>query len=215
MRPTAHAQKPSMPRRARAFIMLVLASLASSCISPFEARHETLTRSSDQIWLADASQVMLRNAQSRVFETADRGRLLTAIVQAMQDLGFQIEALDVKLGIVSGTRFDPFEGEEVFDPTYHLYDDQSLLLLTRSYRSWGPFLHRADLVRVTVTVRNRNEKQSVVRASAQFYLRAVETAEPYQRFFVALEQALAIEAMQLPDEPADDQAPVAPPQKGD
>jgi hypothetical protein len=203
------------PRPALAAIVLGFALLASSCLSSFEARHETLSRSSDQIWRADASQVMLRNAQSRVFETSDRPRLLTAIVQTMQDLGFQIEALDTKLGIVSGTRFDPFEGEDTIDPTYHLYDDQSLLLLTRSYRNWGPFWHRADLVRVTVTVRNRNEKQSVVRASAQFYLRAVETAEPYQRFFAALEKAMAIEAMQLPDEPAAVEVPVMPTQKGD
>lgn len=196
-------------------IALGFASLASSCLSSFEARHETLSRSSDQIWLADASQVMLRNAQSRVFGTSDRVRLMTAIVQSMQDLGFQVEALDMELGIVSGTRFDPSEGEDVIDPTYHLYDDQSLLLLTRSYRSWGPFLHRADLVRVTVTVRNRNEKQSVVRASVQFYLRAVEAAEPYQRFFAALEKAMAIDAMQLPDEPVSAESPVSPPQKGD
>jgi len=202
-------------KSALAAIALGFASLASSCLSSFEARHETVSDSRHQIWRADASQVMLRNAQSRVFDTSDRARLLAAIVQTMQDLGFQIEALDTKLGIVSGTRFDPFEGEDVIDPTYHLYDDQSLLLLTRSYRTWGPFLHRADLVRVTVTVRNRNEKQSVVRASAQFYLRAVETAEPYQRFFAALEKAMAIEAMQLPDEPAAVEVPVVPTQKGD
>jgi hypothetical protein len=33
-------------------------------------------------------------------------------------------------------------------------------------------------------------------------LRAVETAEPYQRFFAALEQAMAMQSTQLPDEPA-------------
>jgi hypothetical protein len=63
-------------------------------------------------------------------------------------------------------------------------------------------MHRADLVRITVTVRRRNEKQLVVRANAQFYMRAVEQAEPYQRFFTALEQAMALQSMQLPDEPA-------------
>jgi hypothetical protein len=55
---------------------------------------------------------------------------------------------------------------------------------------------------VTVTVRSRNEKQTVVRANAQFYLRAVESAEPYQRFFAALEQAMAMQSMQVPEEPA-------------
>lgn len=185
-------------------LALGLAALASSCMSAFESRHETLSDARDQIWLADDSQVMLRNSQSRVFETADRVRLLTAIVQTLQDLGFMVETLDEKLGIVSGSRFDPSEGDAFLDPTYHLYDDQSLLVLTRTYRNWGTFYHRADLVRVTVTVRRRNEKQTVVRANAQFYLRAVETAEPYQRFFVALEQAMAMQSMQLPEEPAGD-----------
>jgi len=179
-----------------------IALLATSCTSAFEARHESLSDARDQIWRADESQVMLRNAQSRVFETQDRARLLAAIVATMQDLGFMVEALDPELGIVSGTRFDPTEGDGTFDPTYHLYDDQSLLVLTRTYRSWGPFMHRADLVRITVTVRRRNEKQLVVRANAQFYMRAVEQAEPYQRFFTALEQAMTLQSMQLPDEPA-------------
>jgi hypothetical protein len=179
-----------------------IALLATSCTSAFEARHESLSDARDQIWRADESQVMLRNAQSRVFETQDRARLLAAIVATMQDLGFMVEALDPDLGIVSGVRFDPTEGDGTFDPTYHLYDDQSLLVLTRTYRSWGPFMHRADLVRITVTVRRRNEKQLVVRANAQFYMRAVEQAEPYQRFFTALEQAMALQSMQLPDEPA-------------
>jgi hypothetical protein len=179
-----------------------IALLATSCTSAFEARHESLSDARDQIWRADESQVMLRNAQSRVFETQDRARLLAAIVATMQDLGFMVEALDPDLGIVSGVRFDPTEGDGTFDPTYHLYDDQSLLVLTRTYRSWGPFMHRADLVRITVTVRRRNEKQLVVRANAQFYMRAVEQAEPYQRFFTALEQAMALQSMQMPEEPA-------------
>ena len=179
-----------------------IALLAASCTSAFEARHESLSDARDQIWRADESQVMLRNAQSRVFETNDRARLIAAILATMQDLGFMVEALDPDLGIVSGTRFDPSEGDGTFDATYHLYDDQSLLVLTRTYRSWGPFMHRADLVRITVTVRRRNEKQLVVRANAQFYMRAVEQAEPYQRFFTALEQAMALQSMQLPEEPA-------------
>ena len=182
-------------------VVCAIALLATSCTSAFEARHESLSDARDQIWRADESQVMLRNAQSRVFETQDRARLLAAIVATMQDLGFMVEALDPDLGIVSGVRFDPTEGDGTFDPTYHLYDDQSLLVLTRTYRSWGPFLHRADLVRITVTVRRRNEKQLVVRANAQFYMRAVEQAEPYQRFFAALEQAMALQSMQLPEEP--------------
>lgn len=40
-----------------------------------------------------------------------------------------------------------FEGRhetlsDACDPAYHLYDHQSLLLATRSYRTCGPVLHR-------------------------------------------------------------------------
>jgi hypothetical protein len=75
-------------------------------------------------------------------------------------------------------------------PTYLLYDDESLVVFNRSYRTWGPFFRRSDLVRMTVTVRNRNAEQLIVRASAQYYLRPVEEPEAYQKFYAALNQAL-------------------------
>jgi hypothetical protein len=78
-----------------------------------------------------------------------------------------------------------------------MYRDDGLLILTRQYRSWGPFYHRSDLVRLTATIRPRGETQLVVRASAQYYLRAVEDPEPYQRFFRTLEQALFLQANAL------------------
>lgn len=50
-----------------------------------------------------------------------------------------------------------------------------------------------DDVGVTVTVRMRNETQLVGRASAQYYLRAVEDPVPYQKFFRTLEQTLFLQ----------------------
>jgi len=49
-------------------------------------------------------------------------------------------------------------------------------------------------LRMTVTVRPRNERQLLVRASAQYNLRAVESPEPYQNFFAALEKAIFLTA---------------------
>ena len=84
-----------------------------------------------------------------------------------------------------------------YDPFYYLYDDESLLIFTKSYRTWGPFQHRTDMVRLTVTVRPRDESQMIVRAAAQFFIQAVEDPEPYQQFFRSLEQALFIESQLL------------------
>lgn len=177
-------------------VMLVLGLCLAlqGCPSPYEWRHQNQWDSREQIWLSEESQVKLRAAQSRLFETADRRRTLEAIVATMQDLGFMVEVLDEGLGIVSGKKFEPLERPNIgTDPFYHLYDDHSLLIFTKSYHTWGPFWHRSDLVRLTVTVRKRNATQLVIRASAQYYLRAVEDPAPYQKFFRTLEQALFLQ----------------------
>lgn len=175
----------------------------AACLQPYESRHESQWDSTDQVLMSEASQVKLRAAQSRVFDTTDKNRILTAVVSTLQDLGFMITVLDEELGIVAGKRFEELEGSSLgYDPTYHLYTTDALLAFSRRYMGWGPFYHRDNLVRVTVTVRKRNEGQSVVRASAQFYLRAVEDLEPHQRFFRALEQSMFLEA-HLVEEPAD------------
>lgn len=177
--------------------LVLLTSLAAGC-SPYEWRHDNQWDSRDQIWLSEASQVKVRAAQSRVFDTADRLTTIQAVVSACQDLGFAVEVLDDTLGIVSGKKFDDYESLPWGDPSYHLYRDDGLLILTRQFRSWGPFYHRSNLVRLTVTIRPRGDKQLVVRASAQYYLKAIESPEPYQQFFRTLEQALFIQANAVP-----------------
>ena len=185
----------NIPRwHCRAGSLILTVILAQAC-SPYEWRHENQWESRDQIWLSEASQVKVRSAQSRVFETADRLKTLQAVVSTFQDLGFTIEVSDEVLNIVSGKKFVDLEGGQFWsDPSYYMYRDDGLLILTKQYRTWGPFYHRSDLVRLTATIRPRGETQVVVRASAQYYLGAVEDPEPYQRFFRTLEQALFLQA---------------------
>jgi hypothetical protein len=191
---------PQRPAGRTRFLRRVaeLAGLAASLLlvacSSYVSRHQIQWDSRTQIWQAEASQVKVRAAQSRVFDTSDKLRLLEAVVATFQDLDFQVEVLDEELGIISGKKFTGLERPTlVVDPFYFLYDEESLVVFTKTYRSWGPFWHRSDLVRLTVTVRERNESQLIVRASMQFYLRHVEAPEPYQRFFRTLEQTLFLE----------------------
>ena len=175
-------------------VSLGLMLILQAC-SPYEWRHENQWESHDQIWLSEVSQVKVRAAQSRVFDTADRLRTLQAMVSTFQDFGFTVEVTDEVLNIVSGKKFADLEGAQWWsDPSYYMYRDDGLLILTKQYRSWGPFYHRSDLVRLTATVRPRGQTQVVVRASAQYYLGAVEDPEPYQRFFRTLEQSLFLQA---------------------
>ena len=180
--------------------------LLCACVTPQEIRLPVQSDSKQQLLMSDASQARLRATQSRVFDTTDRRRILAATIALMQDLGLIIEVLDEELGVVSGKCFLPSrpfaaDGQELpaSAPSYHLYSGQSLLIFSRNFRDWGPFQHREDLVRVTVTVRQRNKQQTVVRASVQFFMASLTEPEPYQRFFDALAESLAVEA-QLYDE---------------
>lgn len=167
--------------------------LLQGCPTPYELRHDIQWDARTQIWLSEDSQVKIRAAQSRVFDTTDRRRMLAAVISTMQDLDFMVEVLDEELGIVSGKKY--VENERIYgvDLGYVLYRPDTLLVLNRNARTWGPFYHRNNLVRLTVTVRKRNESQLTVRAGAQFYLRAVEDPAPYQQFFRLLEQAVFVE----------------------
>lgn len=49
-------------------------------------------------------------------------------------------------------------------------------------------------LRMTVSVRPRNEAQMLVRANAQFQNRAIEDPKPYQQFFDALGKSLFLQA---------------------
>lgn len=49
-------------------------------------------------------------------------------------------------------------------------------------------------LRMTVTVRPRGETQLLVRANAEYNLRAVDDPEPYQQFFAALEKSAFLTA---------------------
>ena len=138
--------------------------------APYESRHQNQWNSREQIWLSEASQLKIRAAQTRAFNTTDRRRMFEAIVSTMQDLDFNVEVLDEELGIISGKKFIEVEQPYGPDPSYLLYRPDTLLLLTRNLHAWGPFQHRSNLVRFTVTIRSRGESQLVVRASAQFYL---------------------------------------------
>ena len=52
-------------------------------------------------------------------------------------------------------------------------------------------------IKMTVTVRPKNDTQMLIRANAQYGLRAVEAPEPYQDFFAALEKAMFLTAQQV------------------
>ena len=54
----------------------------------------------------DETQLQKRSYQSRVFDKADKEKVLRATISTLQDLGFVIDRADLMLGSVSGTKLD-------------------------------------------------------------------------------------------------------------
>ena len=76
--------------------ILVFLSLLGGCASTNQRVLDT----------GDETQLQKRSYQSRTFETADKEKVLRAIISTLQDLGFIIDRADLTLGSVSGTKLD-------------------------------------------------------------------------------------------------------------
>lgn len=175
------------------FALILLVSLMfQGCAMQWGAEIQWSSRS--QILMSEDSQVKLRSIQSRVFDSPDRNRILRAAVATLQDLFFDIDVLDEELGVVSGKKWFHQGGGWADHPTYYLYETDQLLIFNTNFRSWGPFNYRRDLTRITVTVRPKEKTRSLVRASVQYNIRAVEDPAMYQKFFKTLSQSLFMTA---------------------
>jgi hypothetical protein len=180
--------------------VLLVSLMFQGCGMQWGAEIQSDSRS--QILMSEDSQVKLRSIQSRVYDTTDRAKILKAAVATMQDLFFDIDVLDEELGVVSGRKWFHQESnwmnqESIWlnHPSYYLYQTDELIIFNNSnFRTWGPFVYRNDLTRITVTVRPKEKTRSLVRASVQYNIRAVEDPEMYQKFFKTLNQSLFLTA---------------------
>jgi hypothetical protein len=181
--------RPIVKRTVRYASPVLFASLMlQGCVNQWGAKLQMDSKS--QILMSDSSQVRLRSIQSRVFDTTDKLKIMDAAVAAMQDLYFNIDVLDEDLGVISGKRLFHEDDKPVADPTYYSYRTDELIIFNTNFRTWGPFNYRYDLTRMTVTVRPKEETRSLVRASVQYAIRAVEDPAMYQKLFKTLEQSL-------------------------
>jgi len=175
------------------YVLLLLMSLMfQGCTTHWGAAIQWNSQS--QILMSEDSQVKLRSIQTQVFDTTDRAKIMRAIVATMQDLFFDIDVLDEDLGVVSGKKLYNDDNTWTKHPTYYLYQTDELIIFNTNFRTWGPFNYRNDLARLTVTIRPKEKTRSLVRASLQYNIRAVEDPEVYQKFFKSLNQSLFLSA---------------------
>ena len=66
------------------------------------------TTSMNQVMESSASQVQLRQMETRAFDTTDQRKTLRTVIATLQDLGFVIDKADDELGTVSGTKLNGY-----------------------------------------------------------------------------------------------------------
>lgn len=109
------------------------------------------------------------------------------------------DASQVKLRSIQTRVFDTADKEKMqrtvmatLQDLGFVIDDASAVLGTVSATKLDRYA-----LRMTVSVRPRGESQLLVRASAQYNLRAVEDPQPYQQFFDSLGKAMFLSAHQV------------------
>lgn len=107
-----------------------------------------------------ASQLETRQIQTREYDTLNKRMTLRSVVATLQDLGFTIDTADLALGTITARRL------------YH----------HKNYENY--------LMRMTVTVREREGDRVAVRANARLDDQAITDPKTYQDFFVALDKAM-------------------------
>lgn len=174
------------------FLLSLLCALLPGCSIQWGAQIQW--DANKQILLSEKSQVQMRALQTRVYDTTDRNLIMRAIASTLQDLYFDIDVLDEKLGLISGKKLYQSNSGWQKHPSYYTYKTDKLMIFSVNYRTYGPFQYRNDLTRISITLRPRGETQLLVRTSIQHNIRAVEDPEVYQHFYKLLGQSLFLAA---------------------
>lgn len=102
----------------------------------------------------------MREMQTREYDTLDKNMTLRSVVATLQDLGFTISNADAGIGTVTATRLYQHKRYETY------------------------------VMRMTVTVRERDGERIAVRANARLNDEAIDKPQTYQDFFAALDKSM-------------------------
>ncbi len=109
------------------------------------------------------------------------------------------DASQVKLRSIQSRSFDSSDKEKTMRTVIATLQDLDFLVenadLVLGSVTGSKFLNNV-IIKMTVTVRPKGDKQMIVRANAQYGLTAIETPEQYQDFFTTLEKAMFLTANQ-------------------
>jgi PBP1b-binding outer membrane lipoprotein LpoB len=113
---------------------------------------------------------------------------------------FETSESQVKLRSMQTRAFDTTDTKKMMQTVISTMQDLNFVIdkadLTLGSITGTKFVNNASVI-MTVTVRQRGEKQLLVRANAQVGVNSIDDPATYQDFFVALEKAMFLTAQQV------------------
>lgn len=135
-----------------------------------------------------------RQVQSRRFETADEGKILSACAALLQDTGFSIEETETELGVLLGSKDRSAVSAGQICAS---------ILMAALFGAYVP-TDKSQRMRASVITRPAGEENIVVRVTFQRVVwntqgqvtrrEGIEDAEIYQGFFDKLSKSVFLEA---------------------
>jgi len=140
-----------------------------------------------------------RRLQTRKYVDITEAKVISASLQVLQDLGFNIDSSEAKLGVIQGskdrdaTEAGQVVGSIIFAIVFGaaLPIDKSQKMLASIVVSPAPSQDKANLVRVTFSRLVWNTENAVSKAER------LNAPEIYQEFFDKLSKSLFLEAEQI------------------
>jgi len=116
---------------------------------------------------------------------------------------FDVDTSQVQLRTVQSRAFDTTDKEKTLRAVVATLQDLGFIIDKADATLGLVSATKTDVrpapypLKVTVTVRPRGQTQIMVRANAEYQLKPVTDAKPYQQFFSALEKSLFLQAHEV------------------
>ena len=176
-----------MKKNLHIFLLCLLVVPLSACMQTIPKEALQLTQES----------LELRQLQTRSFETADEKKLLTAGAGVLQDLGFNIDESETKLGVIVGSKDrDATEAGQV-----------AAAILIAALGGGAMPIDKNQKIRASLITHPAGKKTTKVRITFQRIvwntqgqvskIQSIEKPEIYQEFFEKLSKAVFLDAHEI------------------
>lgn len=142
----------------------------------------------------------MRRIRWKLFILVFAGLLISGCATTTQDRILDVSESQLKLRSIQTRAFETSDKEKMMRSVMATLQDLDFVVNKADYDLGivtGTKFAQNEVFKMTVIVREKDKSHLSVRANAQFGIKAVNSAQPYQDFFDALSKAIFLTAQQI------------------